>query len=365
MTSSTEESRAARSAAAGTSNGARAAASVRLARTIRWATVASPTRNARAISAVLSAPTSRSVSATRASVESTGWQAMKIRLSRSSPMSSSIAAARSGSSACSSERPISACLRSAIAPWRRRSIARCLAVAMSQAPGFSGTPDSGHCSSAATSASCARSSATPTSRTMRARPAISRADSIRQTASMARWASNSVARRLLAQARLLLAQLGGELLAEVLGLEDLADLDLRLGLHRVGAALDPLDRLFERLDLDDPEARDELLRLGERAVDDAALVGAEAHARALRARVQALARQHHAGLDQLLVVGAHRGEQLLARQHAGLGLVGRLDHDHEAHVGVLSLGVHCSRVEREEPESTAAGRSFHYGGCEP
>ena len=32
---------------------------------------------------------------------------------------------------------------------------------MSQAPGLSGMPDFGHCSSAATSASCASSSATP------------------------------------------------------------------------------------------------------------------------------------------------------------------------------------------------------------
>ena len=46
---------------------------------------------------------------------------------------------------------------------------------MSQAPGFLGTPDSGHCSSAATSASCARSSARPTSRTIRARPAMTAA----------------------------------------------------------------------------------------------------------------------------------------------------------------------------------------------
>ena len=36
---------------------------------------------------------------------------------------------------------------------RIRSMPRCLAVAISQAPGLSGTPDSGHCSSAATSAS--------------------------------------------------------------------------------------------------------------------------------------------------------------------------------------------------------------------
>src|SRR5918996_4156983 len=72
---------------------------------------------------------------------------------------------------------------------RKKSIARCFAVAMSQAPGLRGTPDSGHCSSAATSASWARSSATPTSRTMRARPAMSLGDSILQTASIARWVS--------------------------------------------------------------------------------------------------------------------------------------------------------------------------------
>ena len=63
---------------------------------------------------------------------------------------------------------------------------------MSQAPGLSGMPDSGHCSSAATSASCARSSARPTSRTMRARPAMSLGDSIRQTASMVRWVVGAV-----------------------------------------------------------------------------------------------------------------------------------------------------------------------------
>ena len=46
---------------------------------------------------------------------------------------------------------------------------------------------------AATSASCAKSSARPTSRTMRASPAMSRADSIRQTASIARWVSTATA----------------------------------------------------------------------------------------------------------------------------------------------------------------------------
>src|SRR5213594_452957 len=129
-------------------------------------------------------------------------------------------------------------------------MARCFAVAMSQAPGLSGTPDSGHRSSAATSASCARSSATPMSRTIRARPAMSRGDSIRQTASMVRYVSVAVtatdhtifnrpvqdrgARRLLlrghlrAQAFLLRPELGRELCTEVLGLEHLANLDLGL-----------------------------------------------------------------------------------------------------------------------------------------
>src|SRR5579871_5503976 len=58
---------------------------------------------------------------------------------------------------------------------------------MSHAPGLSGTPLRGHCSSAITRASCASSSARPTSRTRRARPAISFGDSMRKTASMLRW----------------------------------------------------------------------------------------------------------------------------------------------------------------------------------
>jgi hypothetical protein len=69
-------------------------------------------------------------------------------------------------------------------------MARRLAVDISHAPGLCGMPSSGHCSSAATRASCARSSANPTSRTIRASAAISLADSIFQTASIPRWVSN-------------------------------------------------------------------------------------------------------------------------------------------------------------------------------
>ena len=59
---------------------------VRLARLIRCATVASLDRYARAISRVDSPPTSRSVSATRDSLVSTGWQDMNISRSTSSSM---------------------------------------------------------------------------------------------------------------------------------------------------------------------------------------------------------------------------------------------------------------------------------------
>ena len=137
---------------------------------------------------------------------------------------------------------------------RKRSIARCFAVAMSQAPGLSGTPDSGHRSSAATSASCARSSARPTSPTIRASPAISLADSIRQTASIARCASEAVTSPagclvligdLRPHALLGRPRLGRELVAEVLRLEHLAHLDLgrprRTGarfIHSIASSLD-------------------------------------------------------------------------------------------------------------------------------
>src|SRR6266850_158036 len=117
---------------------------------------------------------------------------MKTRRRRSSPISSSFAVSKFATAiSCwvSSSRPSSACLRSRSLFRRKRSMARCLAVAISQAPGLSGTLDSGHRSRAATRASCASSSARPTSRTIRARPAMSLADSILQTASMTRWVS--------------------------------------------------------------------------------------------------------------------------------------------------------------------------------
>src|ERR1700751_4999572 len=57
---------------------------------------------------------------------------------------------------------------------------------------------------------------------------------------------------------------------EVFGLEDLAY--LYVGLAFVGAALDPRDGLFERLDLPEPEAGDEFLAFSDRAVNDGAFL---------------------------------------------------------------------------------------------
>ena len=89
-----------------------------------------------------------------------------------------------------------------------------------------------------------------------------------------------------AQPRLALAQLRGELVAEVVSLEDRTNLDLAL-LER--GALEPLDRLVQRLDLPDPVARHQLLRLGERPIDDLALAARERDPGALGARTEPLA----------------------------------------------------------------------------
>src|SRR5215831_3042672 len=58
-------------------------------------------------------------------------------------------------------------------------------------------------------------------------------------------------------------------------LEDLADLDVALAIGGVGASLDPLDGLFERLNLPEPEADDDFLAFGEGAVNDGAVLAGE------------------------------------------------------------------------------------------
>src|SRR5207302_5654981 len=186
-------------------------------------------------------------------------------------------------------RPISSCLRSSV--WRRRmrSIARCFAVPISQAPGLSGTPEVGHCSSAATSASCASSSAVPMSPTRRASPAMSRADSIRQIASIARCASSGARSRRGSTVRVP---------SRTLVHGDLADLEAAAV---VRCALEPFEGLVDRAHLPQPVPRHELLALGERPVDDPALLAVELDPFALRARREPATPDDDAGLDELLV----------------------------------------------------------------
>lgn len=75
-----------------------------------------------------------------------------------------------------------------------------------------------------------------------------------------------------AQTLLFRAELGGEFRAEVVGFGDRTNLELRiLARHRIGTATRPLDRFIDRLDLPEPETRDELLGFRERSIDDAAL----------------------------------------------------------------------------------------------
>src|SRR5690606_15875271 len=196
------------------------------------------------------------------------------------------------------------------------------------APGFCGMPDSGHCSSATMSASCARSSATSRSRTTRASPPISRADSMRQTVSMALRVSSVepaivglllTPLHLLAQPFVTSSELGRVLRPEVFSVEDLPEFDLRAPVER--SALEPLHGFIHRLHLPEPVARHQLFGLRERSVDDRPLLALEPHALALRGGMQTVASEHDPRLHQLLVVVAHLGQQRLGGHFTGFALL--------------------------------------------
>src|SRR5207302_3870347 len=156
---------------------------------------------------------------------------------------------------------------------------------MSQAPGRSGTRSVGHCSGAATRASCASSSAVPMSPTMRASPAMSRADSMRQIASIARCASEAAVSRRpeLAGASPIRGPMA-RTPSHTLVIDDLTDLESPT---IVGCPLQPLEGLVDRAHLPQPVAGHELLSLRERSIDNGALLAVESDALALRARVEA------------------------------------------------------------------------------
>ena len=122
-----------------------------LARLMRWATVASGTSSALAISAVVRPPTARRVNATCETGVKDGWQQ-----SRSSSSESSDAAPWSMSSGV--EVNVASSRRRRAVSLRHISVRRRVATTVNQPRGFSGTPAAGHCVAAASNASCTASS---------------------------------------------------------------------------------------------------------------------------------------------------------------------------------------------------------------
>ena len=152
-------------------------------------------------------------------------------------------------------------------------------------------------------------------------------------------------------------------LAEVLHLEELTDLDLgdAIGARDLleGDPLRPLDRLGLVLHLDDPVAGDDLLGLGERAVDDHRLAAPELDLGTLRGRLEAGPVEHGAGLHQLLVVARHVGQLLLGRQHARLGPAVPLHDHHEPHPCSLSVGPERAGNSAPTPATNRGSRLRH------
>src|SRR5450432_407370 len=225
-------------------------------------------------------------------------------------------------------------------------MARRLAVAVSHAAGLSGTPDCGHCSSAATSASCASSSARPTSLTMRVSPAMILADSIRQIDSTTRWVSPVAMRNhdntfhSRAQPRRRYLQISRRHPSTALGIgrnifhsEHLANFAFTFPAGPVLAVqINEVLRDFQSflfgLQVHDCEAADDFLGFGERTVDNGNFPAGEPNTVALRRGGESSAHDHGA-----VFYGVH--SELLHGIHQGLGwhpgIFRRFYHHHESH----------------------------------
>src|SRR5690606_38488823 len=99
--------------------------------------------------------------------------------------------------------------------------------------------------------------------------------------------------------------------AEILDLIKRTDLDLARPGHGNGAALHPGDGFVHVLDLPEPVAGNQLAGRGEGPVDHRAARPVEPDALAGAGRLEAVAREQDAGLDQLLVIPAHLDEHRL------------------------------------------------------
>ena len=314
MTSSTDASRGASSAPRGTSNGTCASASVRLARTMRWAIVGSGTRNARAISAVVRPPSRRSVSATRASVDSTGWQDVKIRRSRSSPMSSSIASS-------------TACHR--VVALGVQVVAQLLVLALERAcPGAARRSRGSSRSPSARRPGCR---ARPTPATAPAPPPAPPAPAPRRGRRRARcapgrrsgaaircgrpprsrgWCLTSGAVTAPDQTIFSRAAQAPVRQPWSTGASNISMISLSPSPAISRKRLVSVDDLFPRIDVHQREAADQLLGLRERPVRDGQLALAHPDLHSGRARLAAFGRDQLAGLGQLIDEGVHLGHHL-------------------------------------------------------
>src|ERR1700733_9276079 len=123
-------------------------------------------------------------------------------------------------------------------------------------------------------------------------------------------------------------------------LDELSHFDLNLLTRSRRSALRPLDCFFDRLHLDKPVARDQLLRFREWPVNHCLLsVGRNVDARARRTRIQARSIKKYAGRRLLLVVLHHRIDRFLARHLAGFGVLRRFQDQHEFHLHLSRLSL--------------------------
>src|SRR3984893_1421869 len=277
-----------------------------LARTRRCAMVGSGTRKARAISPVSRPPSSRRVRATWALTASEGWQQVKIRRSRSSR------------TATSSECPSSPAWMLCASAWRssreasrrRRSIARLRAVVMIQPAGLGGTPMDGQRCTATAKASWTASSARSMSPKTRRSTATARPYCSRNICSISpRGAATSPSG-----------------LFEVI----LERPDLDRGGARNGGLCGPGEGSVEVGDLDDPEAPDMLLALGEGTVGGEHVAVLHFDDRCGGRRVQTSREHPHASRLQLGVNGLDIRVHLL--EHLGRRHGASFDVVHGKHV---------------------------------
>src|SRR5215211_4866620 len=282
----------------------RAAVILCLARTRRRPIVDSVTRKALATCLVDRPPSSRKVSASCASVDSAGWQQVKISRSRSSgtgPTSWGVAGSpppgASTATSLRSCRPRDS--------RRRRSRAWLRAVVVIQPPGLGGTPSHGHLPRATAKASWTASSARSMSPKARIRAASDRPDSSRKIRPTSAGSSPAAASPSSTPS----------------GLESRERTDLDRHLDGPGDPRRPTERDIQVLGLDDVEAAQVFLGLHEGAVGGHHLAARHPYHGGSGGFVQAAGDDPGAARLHLLLEGA---ELLVGLRHLliGHGLAG-------------------------------------------